>query len=100
MRKSNAQRQRDYRERHLRDIGDEHDMLERINLMVSYTAKQSLKRLASYSGITQRAMLEQVLSETEQHVLDTLNGRQQDDYYDGKLSLRSNSEEESSVQKD
>lgn len=100
MRKSNAQRQRDYRERHLRDIGDEHDMLERINLMVSYTAKQSLKRLANYSGITQRAMLEQVLSETEQHLLDTLSGRQQDDYHDGKLSLRSNSEEEKSVQKD
>jgi hypothetical protein len=100
MSKSNAQRQRDYRERHLKGLGDEHDMLERINLMVSYSAKQSLQRLASCSGITQKAMLEKVLTETEQRLIDTLNGRQQDDYYDGKLSLRSNSEEEKSVRKD
>ena len=59
-----------------------------------------LKRLASCTGTTQRALLEKVLAKTEQQVLETLNGRQQDDYYDGKLTLRSNGEEEKSVQKD
>ena len=65
MSKSNAQRQRDYRGRHLKGLGEEHDMLERINLMVSYASKHSLKRLASYAGTTQRAMLEKVLAEAE-----------------------------------
>jgi hypothetical protein len=34
MRKSNAQRQRNYRDRHLKQTGEEHEMLERINQMV------------------------------------------------------------------
>ena len=100
MSKSNAQRQRDYRARHLKGLSEEHAMLERINLMVSYAAKHRLKRLASCTGTTQRALLEKVLAKTEQQVLETLNGRQQDDYYDGKLALRSNDEEEKSGQKD
>ena len=100
MSKSNAQRQRDYRERHLKGLGEEYDMLERINLLVSHTAKTSLKRLASYAGTTQRAMLEKVLAEAEQRLMETLSGRQQDDYCDGKLSLRSNYNEEKSMQKD
>ena len=100
MSKSNAQRQRDYRERHLKSLGEEYDMLERINLMVSYSAKQSLQRLARYSGITQRAVLEKVLSEAEQRLMDTLSGQQQNDYYDGKLSLRRNIKKEKTVPKD
>lgn len=55
MSKTNAQRQRDYRKRHLKDFGDECDMLERIDMLVSYRAKQTLKRLATRSGTTQRA---------------------------------------------
>jgi hypothetical protein len=100
MSKSNAQRQRDYRERHLKGLGEEYDMLDRINLMVSHTAKTSLKRLANYSSTTQRAMLEMVLAEAEQRLMETLSGRQQNDYDDGKLALRSNDKEEKSVQKD
>ena len=65
MRKSNAQRQRNYRDRHLKQAGEEHEMLERINQMVSLSAKNSLRRLASYYGVTQRAMLERAIEETE-----------------------------------
>ena len=44
-------------------------------------------------------MLEKVLAEAEQRLMEKLSGRQQDDYCDGKLSLRSNYNEEKSMQK-
>ena len=53
MKKSNAQRQRAYRDRHLKLTDELDDMLERINQMVSLPAKTALKRLASYYGVTQ-----------------------------------------------
>ena len=93
MRKSNAQRQRIYRDRHLKQAGEEHEMLERINQMVSLTAKSSLRRLASYYGVTQRAMLERAIEETENKLLSQLPNARQNDYYDMKMSLRSNNKE-------
>ena len=47
MRKSNAQRQRAYRDRHLKLTDELDDMLERINQMVSLSAKTAL-RVHSY----------------------------------------------------
>lgn len=82
MSKSNAQRQREYRERHLMSLDDEYELLERINLMVSCSAKKGLKRLAGHAGITQKMMLEKVISEAENRVVETLSSRQQSDYYD------------------
>ncbi len=90
MRKSNAQRQHDYRERHLKHSGEKHEMLERINQMVSFSAKNSLKCLASYYGVTQRAMLEKIIAEADHELIKTLTGEQQNDYYDMKITLRSN----------
>ena len=90
MRKSNAQRQHDYRERHLKHSGEKHEMLERINQMVSFSAKNSLKRLALYYGVTQRAMLEKIIAEADNKLIKTLTGEQQNDYYDMKITLRSN----------
>ncbi len=95
MRTSNAQRQRNYRDRHLKQTGEQHEMLERINQMVSLVAKTSLKRLASYYGVTQRTVLERALKETENKLLDTVPDKQHNDYYDMKITLRSNNHEES-----
>lgn len=90
MRKSNAQRQQDFRERHLKQAGEKHEMLERLNQMVSFSAKSSLKRLASYYGVTQRAMLERVIAEADKKLVNTLTSDQQNDYYDMSITLRSN----------
>ncbi len=95
MRTSNAQRQRNYRDRHLKQTGEQHEMLERINQMVSLVAKASLKRLASYYGVTQRTALERAIKETEDKLLDTMPDEQHNDYYNMKITLRSNNHEES-----
>ena len=94
MRKSNAQRQRDYRDRHLNQTDEEHQMLERINHMVSLSAKNSLKRLASCYGITQRVVLERAIGEMENELLSRLPNDRQNDYYDKKITLRSNDHKE------
>lgn len=94
MRKSNAQRQRDYRDRHLKQISEENPILERINHMVSLSAKNSLKRLASCYGVTQRVVLERAIGEMENQLLSRLPNDRQNDYYDKKITLRSNDHEE------
>ena len=96
MRKSNAQRQRAYRDRHLKLTDEPDDLLERINQMVSLPAKNALKRLASYYGVTQRALLESAIANTERTLFDTLSGEHQNDYYDMKITLRSNRKQEAS----
>ena len=96
MKKSNAQRQRAYRDRHLKLTDELDDMLERINQMVSLSAKTALKRLASYYGVTQRAILESAIANTERALFDTLPGEHQNDYYDMKITLRSNRKQEAS----
>ena len=96
MRKSNAQRQRAYRDRHLKLTDEPDEQLERINQMVSLSAKNALKRLASYYGVTQRALLESAIANAERTLFDTLSGELQNDYYDMKLTLRSNTKQEAS----
>jgi len=99
MRKSNDQRQRAYRDRHLKSTDESDDLLERINQMVSLPAKNALKRLASYYGVTQRAILESAIANAERTLLDTLPGEHQNDYYDMKITLRSNRKQETSNNK-
>jgi len=96
MRKSNAQRQRAYRDRHLKLTDTPDDMLERINQMVSLPAKNALKRLASYYGVTQRAILESAIANAERTLFDTLPGEHQNDYYDMNITLRSNRKQRTS----
>ena len=96
MKKSNAQRQRAYRDRHLKLTDELDDMLERINQMVSLSAKTALKRLASYYGVTQRAILESAIANAERALFDTLPSEQQNDYYDMNITLRSNRKQEAS----
>jgi hypothetical protein len=96
MRKSNAQRQRAFRDRHLKLTDESDDLLERINQMVSLPAKNALKRLASYYGVTQRALLESAIANAERALFDTLPGEHQNDYYDMNITLRSNRKQEAS----
>jgi hypothetical protein len=96
MKKSNAQRQRAFRDRHLKLTDESDDLLERINQMVSLPAKNALKRLASYYGVTQRALLESAIANAERALFDTLPGEHQNDYYDMNITLRSNRKQEAS----
>ena len=84
MAKSNAERQRAYRERHLNDVAGDS---ERINTVVSMSAKLSLERLASCHGESQRAMLERVIAEAEDTLLSQLTSRKQSKYYDKQLKI-------------
>jgi hypothetical protein len=84
MAKSNAERQREYRARHLQDA---EGTGERINAVVSLSAKRSLERLASCYGVTQRAMLEQILAEAEDALLCQLSSGKQSKYFDMQLSV-------------
>ena len=87
-RRTNAQRQADYRLRHLKD---ENAQLERLSLLVDLHAKRALQRLASCYGVTHRAMLERLLMQT-----DRLAQQQaaeycpdgQADYFDKRISLQ------------
>jgi hypothetical protein len=79
MARSNAERQAAYRQRHLKDPNGD---LERLNFMVSLSAKRKLERLAACYGITQRRLLEEALAEAERRALDALPAEAQVDYYD------------------
>jgi hypothetical protein len=79
MAKTAAERQREYRQRHLKDVDGK---LERLNLLIDVAAKARLDRLASHYGVTKRAALERVLAEAERRLLDALSHKEQTAYYD------------------
>jgi hypothetical protein len=87
MGQSNAERQRAYRERHLKATDGQG---ERINIVVSLHAKRQLERLAHCYGVTQRAMLERVLADAERSLLDSLPAEAHGDYDDMRGPLCSN----------
>jgi hypothetical protein len=84
--KSNAERQRAYRARHLKDENGNGELL---HVVLNAHAKRALERLAACYGVTQKAILESILRQAENAALDKAaefpNG--QADYYDGKLKL-------------
>lgn len=90
MAKSNAQRQSDYRARHLKDVDGQ---AERLNLLLDLHAKRALARLAACYAVTQRELLQRLIREAESAVLDRVvtvpNG--QTDYYEGRLRLAQDS---------
>lgn len=77
---SNAEIQRRYRERQKQDGGG-----ERLNTVVGISAKRQLERLARHYGVTQRAMLERVLADTESATVDGLADTAA--YYDGAANI-------------
>jgi len=84
MSKSNAERQAEYRRRHLHDP---EGTLERINALVSLQAKRQLERLAAYYGVTKREVLERVLAEAEHAALDALPAGDPGAYYYKRLTV-------------
>jgi hypothetical protein len=83
MPKTNAERQAAYRRRHLHDLAvEEVEMLARLSLMISISAKARLERLAACYGVTQRNFLEHTLDEAEDMAVAALPGRALSDYYD------------------
>jgi len=85
--KSNAQRQADYRARHLKD---ENAQLVRLSLLVDLHAKRALERLACGYGVTQRAMLEGVLMQADQLTQEQAAQQSPDGqaaYFDKQISL-------------
>ena len=85
--RSNAQRQADYRQRHLRS---EDGHLQRLGLMVDQHAKLALQRLAHCYGVTQRSMLEGLIMQAQRLAVDEAvallpNGHA--DYFDERIRL-------------
>jgi len=85
--RSNAQRQADYRQRHLKS--EDHN-LQRLSLMVDLHAKLALQRLARCYGVTQKSMLEGLIMQAQHLAVDEAiatspNGHA--DYYDGRIRL-------------
>ena len=86
MAKSNAERQAEYRARHLKcdDVKS-----ERLNLMIDTDTKRRLERVCRCYGVTKRAMLERLLLQAEQDALDEADQTPtgQAEYFDGRLRL-------------
>ena len=85
--RSNAQRQADYRQRHLQS---EDGHLQRLGLMVDQHAKLALQRLAHCYGVTQRSMLEGLIMQAQRVATDeamAMSPNGHADYYDGRLRL-------------
>jgi hypothetical protein len=84
--KTNAQRQSDYRQRHLHDMDGN---AARLNQFISYPAKCALERLSACYGVTQRELLESLITEAEADTVMkiTRSGKHESDYYDKNLRL-------------
>jgi hypothetical protein len=78
MAKTNAERQRAYRERHLLDVdGAGH----RLNMVIDVSAGAQLRRLAQHYGVTQRDMLEDLLQRAESDLLDGMKPKAEREYF-------------------
>ena len=85
--RSNAQRQADYRQRHLKS---EDGQLQRLGLMIDQHAKLALQRLATCYCVTQRSILEGLILQADRVAVDeaiALSPNGHADYYDGQLRL-------------
>jgi hypothetical protein len=86
---SNAQRQAAYRARHL---FDEAAQGERLNVVLDASAKRMLERLAACYGVTQRALLQGLLSNAQHEALGRIYALPElphggDQYYDKCLPV-------------
>lgn len=84
---NNAQRQADYRTRHLKSADGQ---LERLNLMIDLHAKRALERLAGCYGVTQKSMLERLIRQAQEVALlesEVITPNGPADFYAGRLRL-------------
>lgn len=59
--------------------------LSRVNLAISIHAANALKRLSGGYGLTQRDLIERLLSAADSEIAETIGHDRQAAYYDGKL---------------
>lgn len=71
---TNAERQRNFRLRHLKDAEGNG---QRLNVIVAAPAKRALERVADCYGVTQRAMLERLLLDAEREQLGQIQSGQE-----------------------
>ncbi len=76
---SNKQIQAAYRERHLKDEGG---TSARLDVLLDSSAKLALQRMTAHYRVSQRAMLEKLITDAQTALLDTMNGDAQSAYYD------------------
>jgi hypothetical protein len=82
---TNAERQRQYRQRHLKaDDGSG----ERLSVILSLPAKRALERLASFHGTSQRATLERLILDAQARTTRALTPEQHDQYLDKTLKAK------------
>ena len=77
MAKTNSQIQADYR---TRQVGNGSGAA-RLDILLSIHAKNALQRLAGHSKLSQRAMLEKLITDAQSNLIDTMNGDQQAAFY-------------------
>jgi len=77
---TNAQIQAAYRARHCKDLDTA--SASRMDMVIDSTSLTALRRMAAHQGITQRAMLQKLINEAQTVLLHTLDGGEQDAYYD------------------
>lgn len=84
---TNAERQAVYRARQLEDTNGSS---ERLSMIVDAHAKRAVERLSKCYGVTQKAMLESVLSQAEQQTITAAADipNSQADYFSKKLRLK------------
>ena len=82
MAKTNAERQAAYRRRKMHsDEG-----LFRIDIQCGTHMKMTLERLASYYGVSQKAVLNTLLLDAEKRLVKGLTDAEADEYYDRQLT--------------
>ena len=74
---SNAERQRQYRQRHLVDVDG---LGHRLNLVVGAATGAQLERLARHYGVTKRSMIEQLLRQAESDIVDGMKPKARREY--------------------
>ena len=79
MAKTNAQIQAAYKARHLKD---ESGTSERLDVLIDSSAKLALKRLAAHYRVSQRSLLQTLISDKQTTLLETMDSGQQDAFYD------------------
>ena len=77
--KTNAQRQADFRNRHFKA---EDGQLSRLNIAISVHAKSALERLSCRYGVTQRDMLERLIKRAEEIATKQLSAELLKAYYE------------------
>ena len=78
--KTNAQIQAAYRRRHLKDVDA---TSARLDILIDQSAKLTLQRMATHYRVSNRAMLERLLSEAQSTLLASLDSDEQGLFYDG-----------------